>query len=167
MSEQNKIVAPILYVCSNPKCDYSLGHVGVDANGKVRIVMVKTRKGNDKPQLASPPYGVVSAKVGEKAICPVCGGVCTEVENGRHKFLRLNTQRINAVAEKMRLIGNTMKGAQYEPTTDDLVKVQKFLYAQFDTVNDLIDKRAEKISNPGVRAAGKAHQVKVKVPFTL
>lgn len=164
----DKIVAPILYVCRNQDCDFSTAEVGMDGTGKPRIIVIKTRKGNEKPVLESPPYGVVSAKPGEKAICPVCGTVCTEIEDGRHKFLRLNSQRVGVLREKMRLIGNTMKGAQYDPTESDIAKVQKLLYAEFDVLSDLCDKRVEKIKNPGQRASSsRSGQVKVKIPFAL
>lgn len=164
MSE--KIVAPILYVCTHKGCDYSSGKTGLDGDGKPRLVEVKTRTGNTKLALQSPPYGTVSAKAGEKAICPVCGSACTEVEDGRHKFLRLNSQRITVLREKMRLIGNTMKGAQYDPTQDDVKRVQALIYAEADTLNDLCDKRIEKIINPGARAAKSGTQT-VKIPFAL
>lgn len=168
MSEEIK-VTPKLFLCTAPGCDFSLGNVGVDKDGKARLVVVTTRKGNEKTALQSPPYGVISAMPGKVAICPVCGATMTVEEDGRHKFLRLNSQRITAVREKMRLIGNTMKGAQYAPNADDLAHVQKVLYATFDVVADLIDKRAEKLANPeGTSRKGrKAGTVKVKIPFSL
>lgn len=167
MSE-TKVVAPILYVCTAKGCDYSAASVGLDKEGKPRVIQIKTRRGNDKLALQSPPYGVVSAMPGTVARCPVCGAVCTDIEDGRHKFLRLNSQRVSAVREKMRLIGNTMKGAQYTPTIDDLVKVQKILYTEFDVLSDLIDKRTEKINNPdATRTRTHAGMAKVKIPFSL
>lgn len=129
----NEKVTPILYVCANAGCTYSGATVGANVSDK--------------------PYGVVSAKPGEPAKCPVCGAVCSTVEDGRHKFLRLNSQRIGAVRDKMRLIGNTMKGAQYEPAQDDLKRVRAVLYAEFDRLGKLIDAREEKILNPGVKTA--------------
>jgi hypothetical protein len=139
-------VTPVLYVCSAKDCTFSQGIVSDNANDK--------------------PYGTVSAKPGEKAVCPVCGAVCNDVENGRHKFLRLNSQRIGAIREKMRLVGNTMKGAQYEPTVDDLKRVRAVLYAEFDRLGAMIDAREEKIINPG-ETDGKKRTVKVKRTFAL
>lgn len=163
----NKVVAPKLYVCTAKDCDFSLGTVGVDKDGNPRLIEVTTRGGNHKMDLQSPPYGVVSAKDGEVAKCPVCGAVLTTEEDGRHKFLRLNSQRIMAVREKMRLIGNTMKGAQYDPSADDLKRVQSILYAEFDTLSNLIDKRAEKIANGGQTTRKHVGGNKVKIPFAL
>ncbi len=166
--DTKKVVAPKLFMCTNATCDFSTGKVGVDKDGKPRLIEVTTRKGNKKVDLQSPPYGVVSAKEGETAVCPVCGAVLTTEEDGRHKFLRLNSQRIAAVREKMRLIGNTMKGAQYDPSADDLKKVQSILYAEVDTLMGLIDRRAEKIANGG--NTPRQHKVgakNVKIPFAL
>jgi len=162
----NKVIAPVLYVCTNKGCDFSSREIGVDKDGKPRIIMVKTRKGAEKPALQSPPYGVVSAKVGDKAICPVCGAVCTTVEDGRHKYLRLNSQRVARLVETMRLIGNTHKGAQYEPTENDVAHVRQLIYAHVDALGDLMDKRIERIKNPSAHAP-RAGQATVKLPFAL
>jgi hypothetical protein len=139
-------VTPVLYVCSAKDCTFSAGIVGNNANDK--------------------PYGTVSAKPGVKAVCPICGAVCNTIEDGRHKFLRLNSQRIGCIREKMRLVGNTMKGAQYEPTVDDLKRVREVLYAEFDRLGAMIDAREEKIINPG-ETDGKKRTAKVKRTFAL
>lgn len=136
----DKKATPILYVCTAEKCTFSTGAVSAHADDK--------------------PYGAVSAKPGIVAKCPVCGAACDTVEDGRHKFLRLNSMRVGAVREKMRLIGNTLKGAQYEPTQDDLKRLREVLYGTFDVVNDQIDKREERILNPEARTARKGNKVK-------
>ena len=139
-------VTPMLYVCTAKDCSFSAGIVGNLPDDK--------------------PYGVVSAKPGTAAKCPICGANCTTIEDGRHKFLRLNSQRIGAICEKMRLVGNTMKGAQYEPTVDDLKRVRAVLYAEFDRLGVLIDTREEKIINPG-ETDGKKRTTKVRRVFAL
>jgi hypothetical protein len=149
-------VTPVLYVCNAKDCTFSLATPST--------YKAKNRKGDIVE--TTDVYGTVSAKPGEKAICPVCGAVCNDVENGRHKFLRLNSQRIGAIREKMRLVGNTMKGAQYEPTVDDLKRVRAVLYAEFDRLGAMIDAREEKIINPG-ETDGKRRTVKVKRTFAL
>lgn len=126
MSEK---VTPLLFVCNATGCSFSGPEVSENTRDK--------------------PYGVVSAKPGEQAKCPVCGGSCTTIEDGRHKFLRLNSMRVFAVVEKMRLIGNTTTGAQYEPTVDDLEKVRTVLFATFDRVSGQLDRKIERIKNPG------------------
>lgn len=144
MSE--KKVTPILYVCNAQGCTYSKGEVSEHAKDK--------------------PYGVVSAMPGTKAVCPVCGKPVNTIEDGRHKFLRLNSMRIGAVREKMRLIGNTMKGAQYEPTTEDLAKVRQVIYSEVDRLQGLIDAREQKILNPG-ETSGKRTTTKKRNTFAL
>ena len=136
----DKKATPILYVCTAEKCTFSTGVVSAHADDK--------------------PYGAVSAKPGKVAKCPVCGASCSTVEDGRHKFLRLDSMRVFSVQEKMRLIGNTLRGAQYEPTDDDLTRLQTVLYGTFDVVSDLIDKRREKLRNPEARTARKGNKVK-------
>lgn len=134
MSE--KTLTPILYVCTSSDCTFSAPGVGSHPEDK--------------------PYGYVSAKPGEAAVCPVCGAKCTTVEDGRHRFLRLNSARLGVIIEKMKLVGNTMKGAQYEPTVDDLKRVRAVLYANFDQLGKLIDAKEEKLINPdAVKATDK------------
>ena len=156
----------IQYVCTADGCDYSAANVGVDKDGKPRVAIVKTRKGNNKAAFVSPPYGVVSGTETENPVCPVCGAKCTTVEDGRHKFLRLNSKRIARVRKELRLVGNTMRGSQYEPTVEDVKKVVGILYGEFDYVNDAADKRIERIIGGGGTRKRKGAKV-LEIPFSL
>ena len=156
----------VLYVCTAKGCDYSLPVVGVDGQNGPRIVMAKNRKGENVPTLQSPPYGTISAGADEKPVCPNCGAVCTELEDDRHKALRVLSPRIQRTVEQVRLIRNVLKGSQYDLAVDDLNKLRKILYAEMDALQHAIDTREERITSPTGRVRDSKVKA-VKIPFAL
>jgi hypothetical protein len=158
----------VLYVCTAKGCDFSDAGVGVDEKGNPRIRMVPDGKGGTNPTFDSPSYGTVSAEEGQKAVCPVCGAVCTEEENGEHKALRVASPRIEALMEKIRLLRNVLKGGQYTWTEASLARLRQTVYAQHDALQAEIDRTEERLKSPtGRRTDRKAATKTLKVPFAL